>query len=112
MLPADWASKREETREVLREAANKFNASRGEYKYAVGNEPTFVDFYMYEFLTIFRLYDMSLFTTFPKLVQYFANLCNLPGMYEYEEEQTTKGTLPVPAFTAWMKDGNWTAPSN
>jgi glutathione S-transferase len=84
LSPEDWSSKRAEAVEAIKAVVNQFLALRGDYKFAVGNEPTFVDFVAYEFFYIIRLYDMATFTVFPKLVEYFANVSNLPGVYEYE----------------------------
>jgi len=51
-------------------------------KFLAGNDVTYIDFMTYGYLKLLKVYDESIVTGFPKIVEYMRNMASLKGVAE------------------------------
>jgi hypothetical protein len=59
---------------------------RGNYKFCVGNSPTYPDFYAYEFMAKAQILDPEFWEVVPGLREYFDAIEALDNMATYAEK--------------------------
>jgi glutathione S-transferase len=102
MFPATWADALDEGLTVVRGCFEQLIAVKGDYKFFAGNEPTYADFYAYEFLDKVRTIDAATLEAYPQLTEFMATMLALDHMAEFEASQST--LLPFAPFLGWQKD--------
>lgn len=102
LQPADWADKKPEACAAAKKHIETIIACMQNNKFLAGNDVTYIDFMTYGYLKLLKVYDESIVTGFPKIVEYMRNMASLKGVAEAAAAQADIPVLTT--FAAWQKD--------
>jgi glutathione S-transferase len=69
--------------ETIDNWAQKFEKLRGDHRFTICDEPTYVDFIVAETIPFYTLLDDGLEVRHPKLVEFMNNMKALPNIQDY-----------------------------
>ena len=104
-LLTEGEAKRQEVTAISNGVLDTFVSFRGDHLFAADDVPTYVDFFMYEFLIKIKVFDPSLVASRPKVGEYLELVQGLHHVDTYEKEACNK--LVVPGFAKWNGKVDW-----